>query len=368
MSAAPYSEDTPALLTRSLTQVVRAWLLPPTGDPIALEIERCQFGWDEARAPRVTASLTARVPTDQTVLDLFDPRAGARVAIHAGYVRPGTGTEDVQPVADLGLRARVVTRPGNTLELDAASDEAQVIDASPVFGVTAAGISTTWAILNTLRSVIPATDWNSVGDPGGGAVTVSDVTDIWSTIDDLADRINFDIYDDGMRGWRCYARPVLAGTPAHELVVGQDGTLITSTASLDRDTWFNAVTLRYVWRNGAGVEQMVTATRAVTAGTYAVTGPAGRRTYTEDRAVATTQAAANAAADAILARFLSRSRTYQLRAIAAYWLRPGMTVTVQLPLGDPESHLVAAVSFDPIAGTMDLRTRLPDNASTIGAA
>ena len=361
----PYSPDTAALLTRSLTQVVRAWLLPPAGDPIPLELERCQFGWDETRAPRVTASLTARVPTDQAVLNLFDPRIGARISIHAGYVRPGTGTEDVQPVADLGLRTRAVTRPDNRMELDAAGDEALVIDNSPVPGGSTSMPSHTAAIAALIVAAIGGTQTFTAA---GAAVTVESINDRWSTLEDLADRIDYDVYDDGLRVWHCVPRPVLAGVPAHALVVGQNGTLLTSSASLDRAAWFNAVTLRYVWRTVSGVEQSVTATRAVTAGAYAVTGPAGKRVYTEDRAVATTQAAANAAADAILKRFLSRSRAYELRAIAAYWLRPGHTVTVQLPLGDPESHLVAAVSFDPIAGTMDVRTRLPDNASTIGAA
>ena len=364
--SAPYSDDTADLLTRSLGQVVRAWLLPPTGTPIPLELERCQFGWDETRAPRCTASLTARAPLDQATLALFDPRAGARLSIFAGYLRPG-GTEDIQPIADLGLRTRTVTRPDNRLELTAVGDEAQIIDASPVDALGVVGSTHAWAILNLIRGIIPAADWVGTGT-GGAAITIADITDVWATIDDLADRLDSDIYDNGLRGWRYEPRPVLTGTPAHTLVVGLDGTLITSTSTLDRNAWFNAAILRYRWRDGAGVDQVVTATRAVTTGPYAVTGLAGKRTYTEDRAVPTTQTAANAAADAILTRFLSRSRTYTLRAIAAYWLRPGMTVTVQLPVGDPENHLVSAVTFDPIAGTMDVRTRLPDNASTIGGA
>ena len=367
MSAAPYNEDTPALLTRSLGQVVRAWLLPADSTPpIPLELERCVFGWDEGRAPRCTASLTARVPTDQSVLDLFDPRLGARVAIHAGYVRPG-GTQDVQPVADLGLRSRLVTRPDNSLDLTAAGDEALVIDGSPVDGWTYSGASHTDVMTTLLRGVIPATDLTVTG-PTGAALTVADLTDVWATVDDLADRINADVYDDGTRAWQICPRPTLAGTPAHTLTVGQDGTLITSSSGLDRVGWFNAVMLRYRWRDGDDVDQEVTSTRLVTAGPYAYTGPSGRRTYTEDRAVPTNQSSADAAADAILTRFLSRARSYQLRALAAYWLRPGMTITVQLPLGDPESHLVSSVTFDGVAGTMDVKTRLPDNASTIGGS
>ena len=44
-----------------------------------------------------------------------------------------------------------------------------------------------------------------------------------------------------------------------------------------------------------------------------------------------------------------------------------MTVTVTLPLGAPQDHLVAAVDFDLAAGTMTVTTRLPDGTYTIGA-
>jgi len=104
---------------------------------------------------------------------------------------------------------------------------------------------------------------------------------------------------------------------------------------------------------------------AVAQGAYAPDVAGGRVTYSEDREAATTQAAADVAASSILARMLALGRSLELEGIAHYWLRPGHTVAAQLLSGGEELCLASAVSFDLTAGRMRVRTRRPDNDTTI---
>jgi hypothetical protein len=76
-------------------------------------------------------------------------------------------------------------------------------------------------------------------------------------------------------------------------------------------------------------------------------------------------AAFDAMAASLLRRCLAKGRGIDLSAIAAYWLRPTQTVTVQLPIGPQERHLVRAVEFSLHEGTMQVSTKNPDTVSTI---
>lgn len=360
----PFLPDSPELITGTHSQLVTVVATHPSWPaPIPLEAAEGTLSWDEQRAPRARLLLTCKVPTDPDTLDQLDPRVGVRLQVSAGYARTD-GTQDVHLVADLGLRNRRVTRPQNLLELEAAGDEALVIDASAVSTSVSAADEPT-AITQLLRLGAPGAAVDVTVD-GAAAAAVSPVTDLWSTLDDVADRIDADVYDTGLRRFQVTPRPAIAAASAASLKVGANGTIQESDTALSRDEWYNAVRLVYTWANAAGAEQTVVGTAQITSGPFATSGPAGVRRYAEDRNVPTSQAGATAAAAALLRRLVSRGRSFQLRAVSALWLRPGMTVTVQLPTGNQERHLVAAVSFDLAGGWMDVTTRLPDNLNTIG--
>ena len=125
-------------------------------------------------------------------------------------------------------------------------------------------------------------------------------------------------------------RAAVASVSRAQLAVGPGGTLTHSQSDLARAEWGNAVLLRSSWRDGTGTDRIVIASAWATSGDFAV-ATAGARWQLIERTSPTTQAAANAAAKHILTRTLSRGRGYTLTAVAAYWLRPGHTVTVQLP-------------------------------------
>lgn len=361
---APWSTDTPELLTRPLTHRSTV-TLAGNGTDLTLELTDGRVTFDETRAPRVSAQLVTRVPEEQQTLDRIDPRAAVRVQVAAGYVRPD-GLDDVQPLVDLGLRTRTVARPEDTLTLEAAGDEALLIDDAPSNGGTASGSSTLAAILQTVRRIFPSLTMTTTGTPAGAAVNQSPVGDKWQLVADLSDRLGAQTYDNGLRQWFTQLPPELDDY-CLELAVGIGGTLVTSDTSQSRDDGFyNRVFLAYEWTDTGGVDRRIVAVRSITSGPYAA-AVGNVRTYQETRNVPTTQAEADAAATSLVKRTVTRGRSFQVTAPSAYWLRPGHTVKLTLPLGDPELHLVTAVTFDLATGFMDVTTRLPDGVYTIGA-
>lgn len=356
----PWAPDSDALLRTHPDPIVRAWAVTPSLT-FPLDVEPgSTLTFDETSAPRVTGRLVVTAPTfvQQSALD---PRAGVRILVDAGYRRPG-GVEDVHPCVNLGLRTRPVAlgRGSSTIGLTVAGDEALVIDGAAAVGDTVNTATTASGIAQLIAAAITPTPVIAVR-ASGPAVNVTPITDRWSALRDMAERATLTAYDAGLRAWVIESRPVLVGDSAAILSIGPTGTLEAWEETISRDDeWANYVIYRYAWRDAGGVNQTLTATAYVADGPYSITGAAGRRMYAEDRDVPTTQAAANAAAADALSRLVTRGRTVDVRALAAWWLRPGMTVTLQGPAGmAQERHLVQRVTFDLGAGSMDVRTRTP---------
>lgn len=361
MTRAPFSDDTAAKVGESLRHVVTLEAVTAGGTAYALDLEDGTLTFDERTAPRVELVATGPVP-ELAALEALDPRLGARVHLSAGYVLPG-GARDVHQLVDLGLRRRRVRRPDNVLELVARSDEALAVDNSPVWGASVSASSPGAAIAALIRQAVPdATVSNQLVDDT--ATSVSDIADRWTTVEDIADNFDADVYDNGLRTFVVEPRPTLASRASAVLRVGPGGTIIDSDAALDRDDFANVVKVRYRWTDAAGKDWTV-----VGIATHPNTSPlgpanAGARVLSVDRETPATTASANKVATTLLKRAVSRSRSYTLSAVSAYWLRPGHTATVLLPTGGQERHLVSSVRFDLAAGRMTVNTRLPDDATT----
>lgn len=157
MSTEPFHPDAADFITQTHRQDFAVRATHPDWDaPLALDAEQVSLTWDETRAPRVTGTVVAVMPTDTATLALLDPRTGVRVQVDAGYIRPG-GIRDVHTIADLGLRKRAVSRPDNLIRLELSGDEALVVDASPAVAGTASGNTVPGAILDLLsQSISPA--------------------------------------------------------------------------------------------------------------------------------------------------------------------------------------------------------------------
>lgn len=357
---APWREDCDALIRQPHTPIVRARAVTAGAGTITLDVEAgSSIAWDEEQAPRVTGQLVVRAPDSLAQITALDPRAGVRVQIDAGYLRPG-GIEDVWPFVDLGLRAREwATDRADVLVLDLASDEALVIDAAPAVAETVSTTTTAGGAAQLLAAAISPAPTLAVYAPGP-AVSMSPIVDRFSALRDMAERAGLAIYDAGLRAWVCESRPTTAGDPSVTLSVGATGVAERIVDRLTRDGWANYVLYRNTWRDASGVEQVVTATAYVADGPYSITGPAGKRIYQEDRDTPTTQAAANAAAADVLTRLVTRGRGVTVTAPCAWWVRPGHTATVVRPRSaSPESHLVGSVRFELAEHRMTVGTRVP---------
>ena len=353
---APWAADTPTLLQNTLGHIARGWVTPGTGADIPLDILDGTVSFDEGRTPRVTANLTCAIP-DRTLVDQIDPRlSGRRVVVQVGYRRPD-GTEDVNQLADLMLRGRVLSYPNNTMRLTAASDEAKLLDDAPSNGgsVSTTGAKAAIAAVFTAAS-LPATITDTTGD--ATAFSISPLGDKWDAVEDITDQINADFYGTGAADTYALAPVPVLGTVAHTISTGNGGTITDADHTLDRDGWFNRIYLEHLWRDAAGADQRVVYIKDAT-GPYAPTA-GNRRTLHVTRNTPTNGTKIAAAATSLSKRAVTRGRSVPLTAIAAYWLRPGDTVATTLPNVDPERHLLASVDFRLADGLMDITTRLPE--------
>lgn len=363
MSTGLYASDTPDILGSSHGQILRATATHPDWDAaLDLNVTEAVVTFDESMTPRVTAQLTiaARTLDELAQLAAIDPRTGVRVELLAGYVRPD-GDEDVQDVANLGIRRVTVDRPEAVCRLELASDEALVIDSSPAINAPVNTATTADAIAQLIKQTIAPAPV-IVKSVTGPAAKVDVINDRWAAIADLADRIGARVYDDGTRTFHIELAPTKATTPTVTLTSGPGGTLIATSDAVDRDEWANYVTLEYSWRDGADVPRVIRSTALVTTGTYSTTGPAGRRILLDKRALSATQAEANAASLALLRRQVTRSLAQRVTAIATWWLRPGDTVRTTTTASGTSDRLVSRVAFSWPSGRMDVVTRYPDEA------
>ncbi|ONI63902.1 hypothetical protein ALI44B_04560 [Leifsonia sp. ALI-44-B] len=334
---------------------------------VPLDVESCTLTFDEAQAPHALFRARCKVPTSQADLDALDPRLGKRMTVAMGYRYAG-GTRDVQRMADLILDDRRVSRPQNTMELVGQSDERVLMDFGS--GVTDTAIPTSAEAFSAIRSLIWASIPNAptaddstraTGWVGAEPIVIKAGDNSMAAILDIADRAgDLWVYDDGLRTWRITKRPTLVGKPKLALKVGVDGTIITAQTGVGRKDFANSVLVRHTWRDANKVDQVVQGYADVMSGPYSV-GAIGRKLMVVERDYAGTTATAQAAARSLVRRAVSRGRSLTIEAIAAYWLRPGDTISIQLPTGPEELHLIAAVHFEQPSGLMTIETRQPDD-------
>ena len=378
MSTAPWTPDVLSQLTRSTEHTYSVSVLVD-GQVIPLTVIDGTLSYDEGWTPHVQASLTVAIPEDQATLDLLDPRLLPRVRITAGYVFDDRRIESHQ-IANLILRDRTVSRPQGTMQLDAASDECLLDDAG-VVGPTSIdypGVQV-WSLTEALRVMME----RATGVSPSIVVSLEDQVEIemawldtWqSLVSDWVDQAAGWFYHDGMSSWFLRRRPDVVASTDHVLSVGPGGNITGSQAVLTRegDQWANDVFVHYTWRAG-GFDYMRYGHAWISGGPWRAydVDPIGfdqigeprlgikRLVYQREGQIS--QLRANAAARAILARRASGGRRLSIDAVAAYWLRPGATITAQLPTGDQERQLVSSVSFRIPAGDMTVHTRLPDVA------
>lgn len=338
-----------------------------------LDVTDYSVDWDGDRTPRVSARLDCAVPSE-AVLAALDPRTSVRVKLTVGYRLP-SGVYDQHEIADLHLRDRTVNRPDNTMTLQCASDDMLLVDASPsatfyegfLLHDSAVGfIDQTIDQLLLDTPAYPPTFVSTMPNDGGEFTAEAFPSDWWSVMIDAADSMDADLYDNGDRVFRLAPRRYLTSDSSAVLTVGANGTILRSVSSLDRDRWYNAATILWVWSNRANpaLPDRTWGIAYVESGPFAQAS-SGRREFAQRRDGQVSATTAQRVAVTVLRRLLAKARSYTLGAVAMWWLRPSDTVTIQLPTGTQERHLVASVVFR-TGGIMEVVTRLPDDTSVIG--
>lgn len=359
---APYADDVEDWISRSVQHVCRAVASPLAGEPVELDLSGCEVTLDDSWAPHVQARLELAAEDAEALQGILDPRYRCRVTIYAGYIYGG-GTEDVHELATLHLRT-----VGGELRIDADSDEGLAQDrkytaADGVPPRTGINELVQWAADKAVfpESAVVVSEFL----PGHGATMLTELelepgADYWDLLADAANRCGVWVHVGTDGRWYVRRRPQLVAETAVKLSAGPGGLLTDyPRKALDRDEFRNAVNLSYVWQDDARNEYRVEGYAAATGPGRVSVDRIGHLTYHEERSGPVTQAQAEAAAQTVLAYRLSRGNGYTLTGIAAYWVRPGQTCTVQPQRGPQERHLVQAVTFDPIAGLMTITTREP---------
>lgn len=361
--------DLEELITGPLRHEAQVVAITATGDRIGLDVEAdaLTITYSEDWAPYAQARMACAIPQDEEIIDALDGRKGCRLEIVAGYVFPD-GKKELRTMGNLGLRTRNINRPSNVMRLDAGSDEALAQDRKkwntipiPMPGITEAvkriAKDSVYPYVPQVNSIF--SDWYFNNDLDDLEQRPED--DMWSILDEIMTRTDTRVWCDENRVWWVDERPLTSQYPAHFLKVGEAGTVIETDATLDRDEWYNSAAIVYRWKPKDATNDQVVVGYARLAAAGFAPEDAGWRTYTETRDRPIKQATADKRARRILRNLATRGRSLRLSAIAAYWLRPGDTITVQLVTGEPETHLVQSVTFDLVTGRMDLTTRQPDN-------
>lgn len=337
---------------------------PDWDDPIVLDVITCTVTFDEDAFPRVSASLAIKIPDDSAVLDLLDPRLRVQIEIDAGYRYAG-GVLDVHPFVVLDLRERVVQRPQEQVVLSAQGYECRLLDTCVLTPVTYDASDDAGAVL-AARLAYHAPGAATAVNRLAAKTFLEGTDEIDEEVgavpadlqDDIADRADAVWYYDGLSQWVIESNPTIAGRTTHWLSVGNGGTLTATESSLNRERFYNTVVVKHTWDGGSAVGWA-----AVTSGDYAVAS-VGRKAKVIERDYKGSANTAKAAARAMVTRGVSRGRQVSVESgAAAYWLRPGHTVQIQLPTGEAERHLVARVDFDLPSGSMHVTTRLPEDVT-----
>jgi hypothetical protein len=362
---APYAPQALETIRNTHRQKATATFYPATGDPVELVVNDGQVILSEAWAPHAQVQLSCSGGQDPATLAAMDPRQSPRLEIKAGYIYPGAG-EDVQLLATVHLTERRLVQPGDSLELQA--DSAELLAQDVVWLEATQTKSYTdlpTALVQLLAYVRPGMALDHDMPPGyrsdlTSAVVLEQGQPVWDVIAHLVLQAGLWVFVKEDGSWRIQEKASTASTTSVFLATSGAGSIVTKLDDvLSRNDYYSAAMIRYRWKNTSGVDQEIVGTWAPAAA--AGWKGSGQNTLVMERKGAITQFYADQAARLTVKNMSTRGASYQVDAVAAYWLRPGHTVQVTLANGATARHICKQVVFHLGSGSMTVTTREPSN-------
>lgn len=356
--------------------------VPPEYIPTVVGVlaaESVEVSMDEGWSPFVQGSAVVTTPPVE-VAQYLEPRTGtSRVRVSVGYIHPGDNAKDadVHPVAYLGIREADEDVAAGTTALSLASDEALAQE----LAVWTGALYDQEIIADRVAAMLTDAQLGTLSvDPAVADLTAPEAWEAvlgeswWDALSRHMDEHGLWLRCDPLGGWWLGPRPALGSQAVHPLRVGARGTLTDAHAITSRDEsgsgggWASHVMVIYRWTDDLDVEHRAIG-RAGAAGTWApgvpsVTPGPGARTYVETREGIASAEVAAAVAEALVARTASRGRRWAVSAVAAPWLRPGHTVTIDTATNPQERVLVTRTALRLPEGSMTVETRSPGSVLT----
>lgn len=309
----------------------------------ALDVESFVLTLDEGWAPHARLEVTC-VHEDPTRLD---PRHGVRIRAELGYRYPG-GPLDQHPILDLHLQSWDDANDGR-INVLAEGDELRLMkwqryNYSKTYPVGTTMVDVIFDQLVTSVNVTPVVtaSFNArLTEP----LTITSASVLWDVIKTLSDQAGVWTYATALGEWRIAPRPTTLGQPVLAVSTGASGITTRIERGMSLDDWANAVQLTYA--NGQSAFASIDYGPG---GTLAV----GLRVHPEKTTMPWPgSATAQAAAESILRLKFTRGDSSALTALAAWWVRPGDTIT------DPnlDRMIVSRVRFTYPESLMAITTR-----------
>lgn len=340
-----------------------------TGVWVRVEPIDWSISWSALYSPRVTVRVV--MPYSSTVYAACAPVLAQPSLLRSlvGYGALATTAADMwasQGTAhttgsgwcgDWTITGREWDVTAGQITVTATSAEQRLLDQPAALAPDTVAAPTTLAAVTGVMGGVVTVVTSHYAGAAGPALTIAEITDRLDAARTAADSISARIHGDvslDTDGHTSDATVFVVAAPtgaepSTAAISADAGGIITAIRedTTRGDGWASRVHLTHTWIAGTAVQTVRAA--------YPATAPAPRdRILTVERSGSTTQAAANAAAQAIWSRSSRRSRAWEIVTPPLIWCRPDNVITVTVA-GETLAHVIDDVTLTPRHTTLHTR-------------
>lgn len=343
---APYDPRALTDISSTLETTCTVNATTASGLPLGtLDVESLVLTMDEAWAPHARLELT--VALDAADATHLDSRKGVRIVVALGYRYTG-GALDQHPAANLTLWAWSYAGPGR-INVEAQGDELLLMGWTPLAQTRSYAVGSPIVDVITDLLAMALGRAASVEVPRTARLveplTVTTGASFWDVVKSLSEQAGIWTYADSLGTWRIAERPRALGQAVVQATTGPNGIVTEAEPAMTRDDWANTVVMTYP------TGQIAYATQPDGPFGTAAVGVVAARESTSAPWPGSIAAAQGCAS--LLALKITRGNANSLTALAAWWVRPGHTITTP----DLDRVIVSRVRFSYPDSLMTITTR-----------